>query len=90
MRAGGAPRCRPSVLPKSQRHATPAPGQRVRRRSGSPPVRLTAGPLAQRLYEELTAIQYGQRPDPFGWIRAVLPTPALAALAAAPLARPRP
>ena len=47
------------------------------------------GPLAQRLYEELTAIQYGQRPDPGGWIREVAPMPALAPQAAA-LARPRP
>ena len=26
------------------------------------------GPLAQRLYEEITAIQYGYKPDPFGWV----------------------
>ncbi len=26
-----------------------------------------AGPVAQRLYRELTAIQYGQVEDPFGW-----------------------
>ncbi len=27
----------------------------------------TIGPLAQRLYDEITGIQYGTRPDPFGW-----------------------
>jgi branched-chain amino acid aminotransferase len=26
------------------------------------------GPLSQRLYDELTGIQSGQRPDPYGWI----------------------
>jgi branched-chain amino acid aminotransferase len=26
------------------------------------------GPLAQRLYEEITGIQYGHKPDPFGWV----------------------
>lgn len=26
------------------------------------------GPLAQRLFDEITGIQYGERPDPFGWI----------------------
>ena len=26
------------------------------------------GPVAQRLYDELTAIQWGEKPDPFGWI----------------------
>lgn len=25
------------------------------------------GPVAQRLYNEITAIQYGEKPDPFGW-----------------------
>jgi len=29
------------------------------------------GPLAQRLFNELTAIQYGKQPDPFNWIRQV-------------------
>ncbi|MCZ6472803.1 MAG: hypothetical protein O6934_05125, partial [SAR324 cluster bacterium] len=29
------------------------------------------GALAQRLFEELTAIQYGKRADPFNWIRQV-------------------
>ena len=29
------------------------------------------GPLAQRLFSELTAIQYGKQPDPFNWIRQV-------------------
>jgi branched-chain amino acid aminotransferase len=26
------------------------------------------GPLAQRLYDTLTGIQWGTRPDPFGWV----------------------
>ena len=26
------------------------------------------GPVAQKLYDELTAIQWGEKPDPFGWI----------------------
>ncbi len=26
------------------------------------------GPLAQRLFDELQAIQYGERPDPYGWV----------------------
>ena len=30
-----------------------------------------AGPLAQDLFNELMGIQYGTRPDPFGWIREV-------------------
>jgi branched-chain amino acid aminotransferase len=25
------------------------------------------GPVARRVYEELTGIQYGRRPDPYGW-----------------------
>jgi len=25
------------------------------------------GPLSQRLYDEITGIQYGERPDKFGW-----------------------
>lgn len=25
------------------------------------------GPVSQRLYDELTGLQYGSRPDPFGW-----------------------
>ncbi|QVQ51628.1 branched-chain amino acid aminotransferase [Spiractinospora alimapuensis] len=28
-----------------------------------------AGPVTMRLREELVGIQYGERPDPFGWIR---------------------
>lgn len=31
------------------------------------------GPLAQKLFEELTGIQYGDRPDPYGWIQFVEP-----------------
>lgn len=26
------------------------------------------GPLARRLYDEITGIQYGQKPDPYGWV----------------------
>ena len=29
------------------------------------------GPTAQRLYDELTGIQWGKRPDPFGWTECV-------------------
>ena len=29
------------------------------------------GPVTQRLYEELVGIQYGRRPDPFGWVREI-------------------
>ncbi len=29
------------------------------------------GPLARRLFEELTGIQYGEKPDPYGWIQFV-------------------
>ncbi len=29
------------------------------------------GPLAQRFYNEITAIQYGEKPDQFGWCRRV-------------------
>ncbi len=31
------------------------------------------GPLARRLFDELTGIQYGDRPDPYGWIQFVEP-----------------
>lgn len=31
------------------------------------------GPLALRLFDEIIGIQYGQRPDPFGWITEVVP-----------------
>ena len=31
------------------------------------------GPLAERIFDELIGIQYGARPDPFGWIREVAP-----------------
>jgi branched-chain amino acid aminotransferase len=40
-------------------------GQAVRINQGQ------AGPVAQRLFDELTALQYGQRPDPYGWTRVV-------------------
>jgi branched-chain amino acid aminotransferase len=29
------------------------------------------GPLARRLYDELTGIQYASRPDPHGWMTKV-------------------
>jgi branched-chain amino acid aminotransferase len=29
------------------------------------------GPLSRRLYDELVAIQYGQAPDPMGWVEPV-------------------
>ena len=29
------------------------------------------GPVAQRLYDSLTGIQWGRLPDPFGWIMKV-------------------
>ena len=32
-----------------------------------------SGELALRLFDELMGIQYGQRPDPFNWIREVAP-----------------
>jgi branched-chain amino acid aminotransferase len=28
----------------------------------------STGPVAQRLFDELMAIQYGDREDPFGWV----------------------
>jgi len=31
------------------------------------------GPLAERLFDEIIGIQYGTKPDPFGWIREVSP-----------------
>ena len=29
------------------------------------------GPLAQRLFDEITGIQYGERPDPYGWVEVL-------------------
>jgi branched-chain amino acid aminotransferase len=29
------------------------------------------GPLSQRLYDELVAIQFGKAPDPMGWVEPV-------------------
>ena len=29
------------------------------------------GPVAQRLFDEISGIQYGERPDPFGWVRHI-------------------
>ena len=26
------------------------------------------GPISQKIYDTLTGIQWGTRPDPFGWI----------------------
>lgn len=31
------------------------------------------GPIAKRLFEELTGIQYGIKPDPFGWVQTLFP-----------------
>ena len=33
-----------------------------------------AGPTALKLFDELMGIQYGTRPDPFGWITEIFPT----------------
>lgn len=43
------------------------------------------GPVARRLFDELTAIQYGRAADPFGWIREV--NPHQKAVTAQPVAR---
>lgn len=43
------------------------------------------GPLAQRLFDSLTAIQYGLQPDPHGWVREVRPAAAQPAVAHPPL-----
>ena len=29
------------------------------------------GELSQKLYDEIVAIQYGQKPDPYGWVETV-------------------
>jgi branched-chain amino acid aminotransferase len=29
------------------------------------------GPVARHLYDELTGIQFGLRPDPYGWIYTI-------------------
>ncbi|MGR8918990.1 MAG: branched-chain amino acid aminotransferase [Gammaproteobacteria bacterium] len=39
--------------------------QEITVRDGQP------GPVATRLYEELTGLQYGLRPDPYGWTRTI-------------------
>ena len=39
-----------------------------------------AGPIAQRLHQALTDIQYGRAPDPYGWTRRVSLQPAAAAV----------
>ena len=31
------------------------------------------GPLTQKLYDSITAIQYGKAPDPHGWTMPVTP-----------------
>lgn len=46
------------------------------------------GPIARRLFEELSAIQYGLRPDPHGWMHEV--TPAAAAAGRDPVPLPVP
>ncbi len=35
------------------------------------------GPVASRLYDELTGLQYGRRPDPYGWTSTIETTTAL-------------
>ncbi|MCB1748487.1 MAG: branched-chain amino acid aminotransferase [Gammaproteobacteria bacterium] len=40
-------------------------GQDITVRDGQP------GPVATRLYDELTGLQYGRRPDPYGWTHLV-------------------
>jgi branched-chain amino acid aminotransferase len=44
------------------------------------------GPIARRLFDELTAIQYGLHPDPFKWIREVVPSKPEAKPTAQPVA----
>jgi len=29
------------------------------------------GPVAQKLYDELTGLQWGDKPDPFGWTKVL-------------------
>ena len=29
------------------------------------------GDLSQRLYNEITGIQYGEKPDPYGWVEKI-------------------
>jgi branched-chain amino acid aminotransferase len=29
------------------------------------------GKLSQRLYDEIVSIQYGERPDPYGWVQRI-------------------
>ena len=29
------------------------------------------GPTAQKLYDELTGLQWGDKPDPFGWTKVI-------------------
>jgi len=31
----------------------------------------TPGPVTRRLREELLGIQYGHRPDPYGWVHKI-------------------
>ena len=45
------------------------------------------GPLAERLFDELMGIQYGTRPDSFGWIHEVAPAGMSAASATGSLHR---
>ena len=47
-------------------------GRRRRRRVGGWTIGDgTPGPVTQRLKSELIGIQYGHKPDPFGWIHKV-------------------
>jgi branched-chain amino acid aminotransferase len=32
---------------------------------------MDTGPLAQKLYQKITGIQYGREEDPFGWVKKV-------------------
>jgi branched-chain amino acid aminotransferase len=47
------------------------------------------GPVALRLFDELIGIQYGQRPDPFNWIREVVPAASKSKVAPQPVAATR-
>jgi branched-chain amino acid aminotransferase len=52
--------------------AVVAPVGRLRYRDQDVPINhAQAGPVARRLYDELTGLQCGRRPDPYGWTRLV-------------------
>jgi len=42
----------------------------------------STGPIARRLFDELMSIQYGTRPDPFGWVREIRPAREMASAGA--------